>query len=368
MPYQQINHDSICIGKHFPCLNGFRAISVILVIFNHVAIYFNLYTSTINPFLLKIAVHGFLGVDMFFVISGFLISGILFNDFKIYGSIRCFHFYSRRTFKIIPQYLAVIFFVCIFNPIITTSKSFPFYFYFMQNYVSPIEQLRHLWSLSVEEHFYIFLPLLLMVIYRKSKVNAIKAQIISFIVLIILGNLLRFYIWSNIGFSDTYDPYFVAMTHVRFDALIFGCLLRILYEQTWFANAIASPFIRTTLFLLSFLSFTYFYIFSFNIICWWHYTLIYVGSGCAILSALGGFPPLRIITELPVLNYIGRSSYGIYLWHFIVLFPMVALYQNYSPDPNLIYLYIVISFAVGILSTKTIERYFLDLREKLFKP
>src|SRR5258706_1817958 len=157
---------------YYPFMDTFRGVAVFWVILHHVYVFFFLdqilgrYQNAFAAF----ARVGFLGVDMFFVISGFLITGLLIDDLD--SNIRKQHFYIRRCFKILPQYFALVavgigISYCL-SPfdIKSISSQDPnayifTYFLFFQNYATQIPVLAHTWSLAIEEHFYFFYPLFL---------------------------------------------------------------------------------------------------------------------------------------------------------------------------------------------------------------
>ena len=111
---------------------------------------------------------GWSGVDLFFVLSGFLISGLLFSEYQRNGSIDLKRFWIRRAFKIYPAFYAMILFVIIlcFKAGSLTRHIFSDLF-FVQDYVSPMAE--HGWSLAVEEKFYFALPVILWIAMRFKK-------------------------------------------------------------------------------------------------------------------------------------------------------------------------------------------------------
>src|SRR5438094_1957785 len=112
---------------------------------------------------------GWIGVDLFFVISGFLISGLLFNDYKAHGAIGLSNFYIRRGLKIYPAFYTLIFFtvaVILIQHMSLSRRQALDEVLFLQNYFAGL--WPHTWSLAVEEHFYILLPLLLCWMVRRA--------------------------------------------------------------------------------------------------------------------------------------------------------------------------------------------------------
>ena len=305
---------------------------------------------------------------LFFVLSGFLITGLFIDDF--HGEIRLKRFYLRRFFKIIPQYYLAV----IAGLIIYAATGAPFersrvlsYFFLYQNYVLPLPVLTHLWSIAVEEHFYLLYPLLLMLACRlfpdfPRRKNFLIA---SFIFLIAVANALRaseFILYRYHGLSTLV---LAQPTHVRFDGLMFGCLLRFLepHFRKMFSTdggrwLPALCFIAGTLIFISFYT-------EFDPRGWSDYTLLYMAAGFLVVSSLGDFAPMKLFTENRLMRTIGRNSYAIYLWHYLLLFPFVLFYTRSGKNPAVIVIYFFTAILAGIVSTATVERFFLDVRRKV---
>jgi peptidoglycan/LPS O-acetylase OafA/YrhL len=119
---------------------------------------------------------GWVGVDLFFVLSGFLISGLLFDEYKRLGSIAFKRFMIRRMFKLYPAFYTMLI-VNYFAESALGHVSSPAQYLteatYLQNYLSPI--WGHTWSLVVEEHFYILLPLFLLALIRLSSNGEIRS-------------------------------------------------------------------------------------------------------------------------------------------------------------------------------------------------
>jgi len=365
--------------KYYPFLDAFRAFSILWVLFHHtnnlfdLRIFFGIFSKPI----LRIASAGFLGVDMFFVISGFLITGLFLEDLE--SSIRIKRFYYRRFFKIIPQYFlcvsAGLLIIFIFAPnhkyAISTLASHVFLY---QNYMKIIPTLGHTWSIAIEEHFYLFYPILLHIICRVEK-NIEHRKLLLFCVfmgLIIFGNFLRYISFVNLDLSKYIfenptiwyaNPTLTHRTHLCFDALLFGCLLKLL--EPYFSQKQALEKKNTALiyFIMGILIYV-FLICEYKKFIWFFYTLSYVAPGFLIISAITGFAPLKKISENKVLRWVGKNSYGIYLWHYVIQFFFKTI-PGHQTHYVLLGLYIFLSIFIGALSTVTIERYFLDLRKKI---
>jgi len=151
---------------HFPSLDGLRAVSIIIVIVFHIFIAFG-HVSTIfeSPLNFNFAD---LGVQIFFVISGFLITTLLLKEKVSKGDINLKHFYIRRVFRILPVAFLYLFFVLILNFVMKLHLNMLFIlasFLFLRNFVAnvtgPNNLTTHYWSLAVEEQFYLIFPVIL---------------------------------------------------------------------------------------------------------------------------------------------------------------------------------------------------------------
>src|SRR5215831_13359527 len=190
-----------------PQLDVLRGIAVIAVVGHHSAFY---------P--LWFRVGGF-GVDLFFVLSGFLISGLLFAEFKSNESISFGRFFLRRGFKIYPAYF---FFLSSFLPFTFRNLRWSD-FVFMQSYFPGF--WGHGWTLSVEEHFYLALPLILIASYKLFP--KLQFSWIPYALPLIMAFCLAMRIAAGPNATDlqALNP-----THVRMDTLFAGVTLGWLYH------------------------------------------------------------------------------------------------------------------------------------------
>jgi peptidoglycan/LPS O-acetylase OafA/YrhL len=180
-----------------PEIDGLRAIAIFSVIIYHFKI--NIFNQEIFP-------GGFLGVDIFFVISGFLITSTILNELKLKNTFSFLDFYERRSRRILPiLFFTIIFFIPIaylmllpkdfldFSKSILSSLFFisNFYFHYTGNtYGNDLngKVLLHTWSLSVEEQFYIIFPIIIIIIIKYLKKFLLKILIITFLISLIISH------------------------------------------------------------------------------------------------------------------------------------------------------------------------------------
>ena len=162
--------------KYRPDIDGLRGIAVLLVVFYH---FEKIFLNT------KFFQGGFVGVDIFFVISGYLITSILFNELKISKKISFKDFYIRRIKRILPVLSLVILFTLIITYFLFIPEKFTFtvksanssWFFFSNIFFwkqlstyhaeeSTNIPLLHTWSLSVEEQFYILFPIFIFLLFK----------------------------------------------------------------------------------------------------------------------------------------------------------------------------------------------------------
>lgn len=243
--------------RRIPSLDGLRAISILLVLLGHSASRFVAAAPALRPlsFLFDDAQ---VGVSVFFVISGYLITGLLLAELDRTDQIRLRRFYWRRAFRILPAFyafLALIALLGLWHVIAVESGDVARAGLFVWNYVpSPSRWdqswwVGHSWSLSVEEQFYLLWPATLLVLRRKRAVRLA-------VVLILLVPVVRV---ASYFLFPAFRGRLGMMLHTRVDTLMFGCLLsllsdgdlpRRLYERIarfrlhWFAAAfllVAAP-------------------------------------------------------------------------------------------------------------------------------
>jgi peptidoglycan/LPS O-acetylase OafA/YrhL len=187
-----------------------------------------------NPELTRLSAHGGLGVDLFFAISGFLICGLLLQQYQKDGGINLRRFYLRRCFRILPPYYAAIAVLCVLSLLGTIRLNYsnlPSCFLFYRNY-HPLgidEQggfyTAHFWTLAIEEHFYLLWPALLIAVKPKR-----IGKVAFLLAMAVFGwrVLESHFEW----FSSVLLPAnLLTRTDTRLDPLLWGCLAAIYFPQ-----------------------------------------------------------------------------------------------------------------------------------------
>ncbi|GEP50391.1 acyltransferase [Flavobacterium noncentrifugens] len=329
---------------------------------------------------------GWVGVDLFFVLSGFLVSGLLFKEYLRFGDIKPGKFLIRRGFKIYPiyyltylLYLAIVIMKHRFN--ITGFLSDMF---FVQNYVwgwgfAYVPS----WSLAVEEHFYFGFALLMFVVIKTKafkfgalQPNAAVTRFECFIVAVmVLCLFMRI-------FSNTYDPEnvirHITMTHLRIDSLFAGVLVSYWYyfrkEATFrIVKKQASVLLVIALLLVSFSPFFEFtksvFVRTFG------FTFLFIAFAILLLYFLTESEINKKLdrifskTAVDFVAKIGFASYSIYVIHTFYngLAVAIVTFLNYKPNSAILFvLTSAASIFTGILMTKYLETYFLKIRDKYY--
>jgi len=170
-------------------------------------------------------VGGF-GVDLFFVLSGFLISNLLFTEYQNTDHIRFTRFFFRRALKLYPSFyllLLLTIFYCLIWRVPFSGRALLGEMTLTQNYIGSI--WGHTWSLAVEEHFYILLPLVLAFIMKCRKGSDDPFRVIPYLFSGLAVACLALRICSALQHSNYTHRVHYQLSHLRFDSLFFGVFL-----------------------------------------------------------------------------------------------------------------------------------------------
>ena len=354
--------------KRLPQLDFLRAVAILLVIGNHSAICPPETSRFLNELTTVWHRGGWSGVDLFFVLSGFLIAGLLFNEYKKRDTIDIKRFLVRRGFKIYPAFwflMLVTLAVSLASGEAIHRGGYASEILFIQNYYPGIWD--HTWSLAVEEHFYIFLSLLFFVfLYSNGKSGENRFGFIpkAFVFIACLCFLLRYFTDLYAGFSYRVN---IAQTHLRIDSLFFGVFLSYLWN---FRGLAENDYLRNNRFLIGFWGVCCFvpaFVYRLNESFWletFGLTMLYLGGGCLLLALLkSDFGKNKFLNGCAE---IGKYSYSIYLWNLPTHF-WLAKFTNLAVENWYLYALIYWSgtLVLGIGTAKLIEYPILRLRDKI---
>jgi peptidoglycan/LPS O-acetylase OafA/YrhL len=348
-----------------------RGIAVTLVIFRH------------SDFVEILSRFGWAGVDLFFVLSGFLVSGLLFKEYQKFGSIKPGLFLIRRGFKIYPLFYALIaitslkaLLVSVFN--IQGNENFCLKtvlseLFFVQNYFDRI--WSHTWSLAVEEHFYLLLTIIIYLLIKNGKLEQKRLFNLLSIGIFVLCLMLRIY--NGIKSDFTYDSHLFP-SHFRFDSLFFGVFISYHY---CFNKIKFLDFYKTNRLIFLLLAFVFVVPgFIWTIEELFMNTLglsfLYIGFGFILIEVFLNEKSFKnsnifITPFIKLFSFIGYYSYSIYLWHIPVKIYMVIPFINYYnielSNPIRFLLYFGLSVVTGYFTSRIIEIPLLNFREQRFK-
>jgi peptidoglycan/LPS O-acetylase OafA/YrhL len=327
---------------------------------------------------------GWTGVDLFFVLSGFLVGGLLLGELHKRGQLDAKRFIIRRGFKIWPAYYALV----LGSVAIKTHQGglrWALHLYWpnllhVQNYVNT-ELLSHTWSLAVEEHFYLALPLLLMVLTSFGRHrNAVRAVPLVAVMVMVLCTAARFILNWNRPYSDATHYY---PTHLRMDGLAMGVLLAYLHH---FHPAVLPRLARRRGLLLlagiAAISPMMFVDLENRFVWTIGFNLLYLGYACILVAFV--YTPVgdeggvlgRFFSGIlaRALAWVGLFSYSIYLWHLSLgRHPVQWLRDHTSLRMGsgadwliLMTIYVVVALGAGVVMGKLIEMPALAVRDWFF--
>ncbi len=312
---------------------------------------------------------GWAGVDLFFVLSGYLVSGLLFKEHIKNGVLGYKRFIIRRSFKIYPPFIVLIAITILVGfaaqqPV--AGRAIVSELLFLQNYW--LSLWNHTWSLAVEEHFYLILPSILMVIMgaRRHNKDTFKPIISIVLVFAVLGLALR--IW-NANEQFSYKTH-LAPTHLRIDSLWCGVLISYLYHYRYqclckvarwrWILLLAGIMLMAPPYFRPLEQSRFIYTAGFMLNAW--------GASLILTSLL--FVNLGNGYTVRCLSKIGKHSYSIYLWHMPIHSWGPNVLKSYlGLDPSygiLLLIYLALSIGAGIFMSKLIEYPSLRLRDKYF--
>ncbi len=345
-------------------LDGLRGVAIILVMAFHIFKRANYFTRhEILYFITNLTFVGWIGVDIFFTLSGFLITSILLQtkDEKNYFR----NFYARRILRIFPLYYVFIAIILAFIPILVPEftpsipGALPFLLLYLQNWMGFFggpqlpAYLSATWSLAMEEQFYFIWPA---IVYYTRRETLIKISV-SIIVISILWRIFGVVFWEDVKVAS----FFYFNTFTRFEELVFGALLAIFLTNPALKDRIR--FLAAPVFLAAFSAFLILCIklfpglipyYSNATLALWSYTLIPLFS-TALIAIFLTYPEkfiIRRIFQNKILTFFGKFSYSMYLLHMpVALILLDPLYNTRIRGWKMYLTYIILTYGLTILGS-----------------
>jgi peptidoglycan/LPS O-acetylase OafA/YrhL len=356
-------------------LDHLRALAIAFVFLFH----YQILSQGMPEWLPDVAKFGWTGVDLFFVLSGFLIASQLLLKIKHQNSVSFKEFFLKRFFRILPAFwVTIALYFCI--PQFREKEALPPLWKlltFTQNLGLNLRDygtFSHAWSLCVEEHFYLLLPIILFVlIITKAFKNAYWLLLFLFVA----GFVIRWccYQYQYLPKSDEngwmyWYQYLYYPTYCRLDGLLMGVTIAAIYQfrpKVWLKiSAYGNWFFLIGLAVLTAAYFLCNDQSSFNASVF-GFPLVALGYGCWVMAAIS---PKSFLYRLQskATTFIAALSYAIYLTHKGVIHVTQAWLASYKINDNLLLLICIVTcIAAALLMHWIVEQPFMKLRSKLVK-
>lgn len=370
-----MNNSTPITPHKFYGLDNLRAFAIIMVFLFHYPRWFD--HPTWFPDVLK---FGWTGVDLFFVLSGFLIASQLFAQIIKDGTFSMKEFYIKRFFRIIPIYYFVLAMYFLF-PVLSGDQLLPPLWKFLTftHNIGFTDFDTHrafgvVWSLCVEEHFYLLLPVTLLLLL---KTGWLKKAGVLLLILFLAGFIIRLYGWYEIYIPQSngienralwiqtiYYP-----TYCRLDGLLVGVAIAGLYTNlpSLFSqlSKYANVFIAVGLLILTIAYFLYNNSIGFGRSIF-SFPTVSIGFGCMVLGAI--IPNSFLYQwKSKALTKIAELSYALYLIHMAVILLTQNIFFDFgiSKDSNLTFvLSTIFCVLVALLLHYSIEKPFMKMRNR----
>ena len=345
---------------YIPALDGLRAVAVIAVLFYHGNV--------------RWMPGGFLGVDVFFVISGYLITSLLLSDWREHHRIRFGNFYLRRARRLLPALFVMLGVVALYSLLFLPDMvaelrgqvaAAVFYvenwwliFHKVSYFVAAGRPslLRHVWSLAVEEQFYLLWPLILS--FLLARFGRRRDQLLF----AVLGGVLASTVLMAILYQPFTDPSRVYFgTDTRASTMLIGAALAIIWSPWRLTRDTGrnAPLVLDVMAVVGLLGVVWFFLNAGEIDSWMYRGgFLVVALFSALLIAATVHPAARLTPALFGLKpflWIGIRSYGIYLWHW----PIFMVTRPHADIPltgiPLLVLRIALTFGAAALSYRYVE-------------
>lgn len=337
-------------------MDGVRAIAVLIVLFTH---------SNFSW-----AIGGHYGVDVFFALSGFLITSTLLSEYRRQGRINLRAFYILRAVRLLPALICVVAACCLIESVLGPFDSGPSIWsrsLWSLTYISNwawafgrdpqiLGALTITWSLSIEEQFYVIWPTVLLTLLR-HKINRRWIGALCLFAAVASGVLQ----W-RLNDRHCYWPRVYAGSDVRGGVIFLGCAAALLWKEIdgALAKTRARAFIGGACFVLLLRMFHADRLGDLPGLASFNRLFVGMFTVGLVTTSFHGEGLVARFLRLKPLVYVGQISYGIYLWHGV----LNRYFERYAPGST-VWLRITVGLGAAIVSYRVIEEPFLKLKELL---
>jgi len=354
--------------RFFGCLDGLRFLAIGAVLWHHGPVR----DALQQP--LQLLQRGFAGVDLFFVLSGFLITTLLLREEARDGTFSLAGFYRRRILRIVPVYYLLVTLVAVYWIGVKGEYDYaplvPYYYLFQANFLThELPLLSPTWSLSVEEQYYVLWPALLLLMPVVGKTRPV-----------VLGLLITICVLSAAGFLTFLGIRPIVTEHVvwtfaatGYSAILIGSLAALILHHPKGFSALYRLFAFRWAPVIAFLALIVVLNETPGDLRGWPNLLMHLTMAiCLITIVIREDNILRPFLAARPVARIGVISYGLYLYHLIGLHIANVIVGRLGLDGwaalwTVTVMYIAISIVIAEISFRTFERYFLSLRYRRWK-
>ena len=351
-------------SKYLPSIDSLRALAVLAVIIYHVDVNY--------------LPGGFLGVDLFFVLSGYLISSLIIKEFRKTGTVNLYNFYIRRARRLLP---AVYFMITVglvvmvlFNEVLLRKSHLDaiFGYIYSSNWWYIFHKLdyfdsfgaqspfKHLWSLAIEEQFYMIFPLLFLLVNGKKKSKDGTYKLNKNFLYVVLGLILVSLIAHILLFDINNISRIYFGTDTRAFSLLVGVVGAILYPMERLHSKVTPQqnMIYSILSLVSIAGLITVMIYTSEYNTWLYrggFLLVAILGLIVIISSGKQHTLMSKLLSFKPIVFIGKISYSLYLWHFPVLVLTTPVSEIGNPNIFFVILRIILTFILAIMSYVFVE-------------
>ena len=351
-------------SKYLPSIDSLRALAVLAVIIYHVDVNY--------------LPGGFLGVDLFFVLSGYLISSLIIKEYKKTGSLNLYNFYIRRARRLLPAVYFMITVVLVvmvmFNGVLLKKSHLDaiFGYIYSSNWWYIFHKLdyfdsfgsqspfKHLWSLAIEEQFYMIFPLLFLLVNGKKKTKDGSYKLNRNFLYVILGVILVSLIVHIILFDINNISRIYFGTDTRAFSLLVGVVGAILYPMDKLNTKITPQenLVYSVVSLISIAALITIMIYTSEYNTWMYrggFLLVAILGIIIIISSGKQHTVMAKLLSFKPVVFIGKISYSLYLWHFPVLVLTTPVSEIGKPNIFFVVLRVILTFILAIISYALVE-------------